>query len=378
MRLMSPQQSVLFVLVGLLYLSTAAAQTGSTLDIGGYAKLSTLISDIAQPGESMSDQLFVVSGIPLRDGRNYVTHDTHSHAKESRLWLRASSPTALGDAGLLIEYDWVGSASSYSPRLRHFYVRLGSALAGQTYSAFTNAAALADTHAAIAVGNIVVRQSLLRWTQNAADDSSQWIISLEEPLSRIARPGMSGMKVRNDERTPDTVVRWQSWQDWGNMTVSAMARRIAYQATGTRDQKKWGGAVSVTGVINVGTLDNVRLMFGYGNALGRYIGSTVADAYADANDSLSLRTSYGGTLAYQHYWTDTLRSTLALGFSRADLPMTAGSGMTREARSAHANVMWSPVSHTTFILEYLYGFRSTKVGIEGELNRLQLSARINF
>lgn len=378
MRVVAPQQSVLFMLVGLCCLSSAAAQTGGAVDVGGYAKLSTLVSDIAQPGESMSDQLFVVSGIPLRDGRNYVTHDTHSHAKESRFWLRASSPTALGDAGLLIEYDWAGSASSYSPRLRHFYVKLGGVLGGQTYSAFTNSAALADTHAAIAVGNIVVRQSLLRWTQNAADDSSQWMISLEEPLSRIATAGVSGMTVTNNERTPDTVVRWQSWQDWGNLTVSAMARRVGYQAADSADQQKWGGAVSATSVIRVGTLDNVRLMFSYGNALGRYIGSTVADAYADSNGTLSLRRAHSGTLAYQHYWTETVRSTLALGFSRADLPMTAGSAMTREARSAHANVMWSPVSHTTFILEYLYGFRSTKVGIEGELNRLQLSARINF
>ncbi|MBU8540030.1 hypothetical protein [Falsiroseomonas tokyonensis] len=60
--------------------------------------------------------------------------------------------------------------------------------------------------------------------------------------------------------------------------------------------------------------------------------------------------SYGGTLGYRRFWSDTLRSTLSYAFARQDFPSGVGFApgssralsLNREMQQAIANLGWSP------------------------------------
>ncbi|WP_058022871.1 DcaP family trimeric outer membrane transporter [Pseudohongiella spirulinae] len=367
---------------GLFALLLVPSVAAGDIELGGYLKLNAILSDRAQPGTSLSDQTFSVSGIPLRDGKAYDVKDTQFHAKESRFWMRGSGSVLGRNAGLLIEYDLLKDSAAYQPRRRHLYATVGSPqsgqlLVGQTYSTFANSAALADTDAGVSVGNIVTRQPMLRWMRESPSRQQQWVVSFEEPLSRIARQEAAALIVNDDIKVPDVILKWQTWQDWGSLSVAGMIRQLhAGQQSSVSSRE--GGAISIAAIINLGMLHNTRIIASAGNALGRYAGSHVPDAFINAAGEMQLRRAGSLTVAYQHFWTQSLRSTLSYGLSRADLPGYSPATLVRDARSLQVNLLWTPVPGLTLGAEYVYGHRAVRVGTQGELNRLQMSLRWNL
>ena len=86
----------------------------------------------------------------------------------------------------------------------------------------------------------------------------------------------------------------------------------------------------------------------------------------------------GGFVAYRHFWTDKLRSTVALGALKVDNPTFAAASSNKRFESAHLNLIYSPVPNTNFGAEYIYGRRETEGGLSGSLNRLQASFQYSF
>jgi hypothetical protein len=141
--------------------------------------------------------------------------------------------------------------------------------------------------------------------------------------------------------------------------------------------QKLGGALSVAGVMPVDR-DDLRFTASAGNAIGRYSNGFFPDAVLDNNGKLRLPTQWGWFAAYRHYWSDQLRSNLVL--SRASENNRAGSPGTtnKSTRSAHVNLVWSPVPNSDLGLEYIYADRETEDGLRGHLNRIQASAKYAF
>ena len=83
-------------------------------------------------------------------------------------------------------------------------------------------------------------------------------------------------------------------------------------------------------------------------------------------------------MAYRHFWTDRLRSTVALGALKVDNPAFAAASTNKRYESAHLNLIYSPVPNTNFGAEYIYGRRETEGGLSGSLNRLQASFQYSF
>lgn len=353
----------------------------TSIGFGGFTKLHMMYTDVSIAKDKWGHQEFYASDIPV--GEHNQTGQFNAQVKESRLWFKSFTPSALGDINTLIELDLDQSASTYTPRLRHAYGSIGNFLAGQTYTTFTNTSALAEIESATAVGNIVVRQPLVRWTQPIPDSAMDVMLAIEFPSSRFSRSSSTNASIENidDERFPDMVLRLNATQDWGNISLAGIAREIHYRdATSGIDEKVWGSAVSLAGRINVGSRDNARFMISYGDVLGRYIvGGTYADASFDtAANQLKLNTTYSGTLFYQHYWNQAWRSNFALGYSHIELPSYVNQSLTREVSSANTNLLWSPLSQFTLGLEYLYAMRELENGRHGDMSRILFSTRFNF
>ncbi|WP_123401726.1 DcaP family trimeric outer membrane transporter [Inmirania thermothiophila] len=149
---------------------------------------------------------------------------------------------------------------------------------------------------------------------------------------------------------------------------------------GTKDETEtafWG---AVGGRINVGGgKDNLRFEINGGDGIGRYASLALSpDAVLRADGTLSAVSSVQGFVAYQHWWTPTVRSNLVYGI--ADIDQETGLADTEEetVQSVHLNLMWSPQKNVRYGIEYLYGKRELFNGDEGELNRLQFSGRYVF
>jgi hypothetical protein len=83
-------------------------------------------------------------------------------------------------------------------------------------------------------------------------------------------------------------------------------------------------------------------------------------------------------LAYQHWWNKQWRSSVVYGYDQAEQPDWVNQVLNQEVQSLHANLLWSPVNQAVMGLEYIYANRKLLDGREGDLQRLQFSARYNF
>lgn len=368
----------------LLVLSPAHAADGSGIDgtrlsMGGFARLHALLGDVSDGAGRSGDQKLYVPHIPVTGRPDSDRWRGTYHAKDSRIWFRTQTPA--DDSGLetLFEFDLHDSAQGHRLRVRHAYARSGPLLAGQTYTAFTNVSSLADLDAAIAVGDSVTRHNVLRWTQPTGA-ASQWVLSLEEPLSRIASDESGIRSVTGSGRRPDVVVRWNREVGAGNVSVSGMSRRLRGldRNGGERDEQQVF-SVSVGGRLYAGPLDNLRFSLAHGEGWARYATpGTFFDALQGADGRLEPVSLTGGTVAWQHFWNPEWRSTLAFSQVRADLPEQARARRTKRTRSAHVNLIRSWGQQLSLGLEYLYGRRARQDGLHGQVNRVQLTARINF
>ena len=370
--------------------------TETSIGLGGYIKTDVLLNSISSGRDRLGDQQLVLSQIPV-GGAPGEHSQLAVHAKESRLWFKSFTPGNWGDINTFIEMDLFGDSATYTytPRLRHAYGSIGNFLAGQTWTTFLNAAALPDH---LDVGGVAgaiasLRQPLLRWTQafSIAGLSMDWQNALEAPRSRIWDSGLAAANAANPnndnyfsspnaDRYPDLVTRVNFNPEWGNVSIAALGRQVRYTAGTGLQRGSWGGGVNVAGKINAFGLDNIRFMGHYGNGAGRYVANinTFSDADLDNAGNLELTTTYGGMLAYQHWWNKQWRSTMSYGFSQADQPGFVNTLLNRQVRSLQANMLWSPVNQAMMGIEYTYANRELIDGQVGYLQRIQFSARYSF
>ncbi len=225
---------------------------------------------------------------------------TQFSGQESRIRL------ALKEARLsaVIEVDFAGSAqgntvvsNSYSPRLRHAYLAYRDVLAGQTWSTLVNSASFPETTnlGGPLVGEAMVRQAQLRY------QGEHWQLALENPKTYGTQSDGQSIDDNNDWM-PDLILR-RDWQgDWGELSLSGLARYLDPDGLA---ELGLGGSVSAS--LSLGQ-DKLQLQLHHGN-LGRYVGTSAAKDIAHGE----LETTAAAMLGYQHHWNDTLRSTLFVG-----------------------------------------------------------------
>ncbi len=356
----------------------------TSVKFGGYVKADLIYSDSSAGANSTLDQLLVPGSIALdndtEDGQLTL------HARQTRLNVATSTPTAWGELKTFVEADFFGSSgnevvsNSNDLRTRHAFGSLGGLLVGQTWSTFMDAGSLPETlDFGGPVGELFIRQTQVRWTDGF--DGGSWSVAAESPESFLTTASAAGgaNAASDDDKVPDLVARLDFNTSAGRYALAAMARNIRVdKVTGADDQ--WGGALAAYGVVPTVGKDTFQFSLTAGNALGRYMGQAVfTDGDVDAAGELSLNDQWGAILAYRHFWADNLRSTLALSTARASTPSGATTAnMNESADTAHLNLLWSPVTNTTFGLELIHARRETADGRNGELNRVQTSAQYNF
>jgi hypothetical protein len=367
--------------------------SNTSIKLGGYVKFDAVYSDITQGVDAVANQQTVDNAIPVGPDGTPADHKRGQltlHARQTRLNLATSTPTSYGNMTTFIEGDFFGAdgnetvTNSNGFRIRHAYGTLGNFLAGQYWTNLFDENAYAETvEFGGPVGEIFIRQAQVRWTQPFA--AGEWSASMENPESLFAVSGApltagSATPLRSDrDRHPDIIGRVKWKNQLGTFNAALIARNIRIDSTAAADAK-WGEGVSLTEVIPIGNSDDLRANFNAGNAIGRYqLSGFFPDGYVDATGKIRLARAKSAYAAYRHFWSPMLRSSLIVSASGTDTPGGGTyNGFDKSARSAHANLILSPIPRVNLGMELIYEKRTVVDGDFGTLHRLQFAAQYFF
>lgn len=274
-----------------------------SITFGGYIKADARTVD----GEVPYRDFWIGSGVstPVSDSQEFrIT------ARESRF----NTKYVHGDVTGFIEMDFYGTpngneiiSNSYTPRLRHAFIKYQDWLIGQTWSTFMNTSAIPETadFGGPLVGEAFIRQGQIRYT-------SAYGLSLA-----IENPETWASNGKKKDEFPDIVGKYTMKGDWGNVSFAVLVRRLDNEDYYTTT---FGG--SIAGRIKASGKSDFRFQYNQGN-LGRYVGVTVArDIVNNANGEAEEEQSMAYSVAYRHFWNDSMRSNIFYGYGEADLAQT--------------------------------------------------------
>ena len=366
------------------------AAPGTTFYVTGYIKADanwTSTPDGEIPDNASGRDYYVPSQTPI-GGEDEGTDFTFQ-AKQTRVIVGTNTPLENGDKVTThVEVDFYGSSlgtqnvsNTYAPVLRQAFIQSNHWLVGQAWSTFMDVGALPEAADFIGPtdGTIFIRQSQLRYTYGG------FSIAAENPQTTVTTynetTGAIGSISSDDNSFPDFVGRYVWKGDWGSVTLAGLARQLKYETTGAGsiDDSTWSAAGSLSGRIKTWGKDDLRFMLLGGN-LGRYAALNFTnDVVLTANGSLETIDGFAGYLAYRHFWTDKLRSTVFYSVGSYDNPSYLnGSAANEASESWSLNFFYSPIPKLDIGAEYRWAQREIENGDDGTFNRLQFTTKYSF
>ena len=343
--------------------------------IGGYVKLTAYKDlDFMPSGDFFIKTQIPVSGTPdsRKDG------ETRLNARESRINLDIRGPTPVGGGRAFIEGDFFGSGNSF--QLRHAYGELGHALAGQTWSTFMDISAWPEF---IEIegpdGSVFARQGQFRWTQPIIKDLTI-AVAIEDPNGDFTIDGVADSDNENS-KWPDVASHIRYEDSWGHLQVGGVVRQIRFNdGMGSEDDViGWGSTLS--GRIDTFGQDGIQFQGSYGEGIGRYIEGLIgtgSDAAPDSSGDLKALPAGAFFVAYQHWWTDTIRSTLGGEYGYVDNSSGQPDLAVKNWQGAGVNLLWNILPRLLVGVELNWGRHEVKDGRDGTARRIQTSTQFNF
>ena len=360
---------------------------------GGYIKSDFIYSDYGEGSSSGAGRdWYIPSTIPVGDGEGQSYLDFH--VKESRINFKTNHLLDNGaKLGAFLEMDFQLSgqgderiSNSWSPRLRHAFLTYNNWLVGQTWMTFFNVGALPENLDFVGPAEATVfgRQPMIRYTNGG------WQFAVENPETTVTP--YTGKKcdaegkncvtryVYDHNTMPDVVARYNMTGDWGGFTIAGIWRQLRYDNGGGADDSTEGYGISLSGKMNAFGRDDFRWMATFGKGLGRYVGINMsAGAVLDADGNLHAIDTTGVFASYRHFWNEKWRSNLTYGYMAIDNDTAlTGTGVSKDASSWHVNLIYSPQPKLDFGVEFLYADRTIESGADGDMKRIQFSAKYAY
>ncbi|SEH95348.1 hypothetical protein SAMN05660691_02397 [Rheinheimera pacifica] len=358
---------------------------GTTVNFGGYVKLDAMVTSADGEIAAVGRDFYVPALTPI-GGESTTRFDMH--ARQSRFFF--STATELEDGSKIngmLELDFMTSVNGndertvngYSPVLRHAFIKYKNWTVGQTWSNFMDLASLPDT--LDFVGNpdaaVFIRQAQVRYTHG------NFAFAVENPESTVT-PFGGGARITTDANaTPDFTASYNLKTDWGVVKVAGLLRQIAIDGThnGVRyDDEVTSYGLSVSTKIDLANKDDIRITLNTGKGLGRYVGlNAINGAVLDANGKLEAIDVTAFSVAYRHLWNDQWRSTFLYSTLMADNDTAlTGVGATKTTQSYSANLLYQATKKLMVGIEYKFANRELESGADGDMNRVQFSAKYDF
>jgi len=365
-----------------------------TFEIYGFAMLD-IGHDFKQIDPSWFDTMRVTK-LPSVEKQFGEDHNTFAGVRQSRLGVRSSTPTTLGDLKTTFEFELFGTgvdAGQTTFRLRHAYGELGAFGAGQTWSPFMDPDVFPNSLEYWGpTGMVFFRNVQVRFMPLKGDNS--FTIALE-------RPGASGdagvfadrielQNIKPRFPLPDVSAAYKAGRKWGYVRAAGMLRLIKYDDV-LADQFDLSGSATGWGInlssnLNAGKNDVVRAQFVFGEGIQNYMNDSPVDVGVVRQPNNALTPVKGETipiiglvLFLDHTWNKQFSSTV--GYSRQDNDNTADQapGAFRVGQYALGNLLYYPVPNVMVGGELQWGRRENfSDGFHSDGLKLQFSFKYNF
>ena len=362
----------------------------TTYKFGGYAKFDAMFSDYSDgtpDGNSLMRQFYYAPQIPIGDGTSSSDSTTDFQARESRLNFRADTTTGGGDkVTAFVEMDFLTHgdgnevvSNSYSPRLRHAFIKYNKWTFGQTWSTFMDVSVLPEALDFVgpAESTTFIRQAMIRYTSGNLE------LAVENPETFV-NAGISGITpVRGLSTIPDLIARYTFKMSGGSyVRVAGLVRSLQIQDTGTgsqADETGFGVSASAKFVFDNGS--DLRAMATFGDGVGRYVGlGFVPDGYIDATTgNIETAESLAWFVSYRAVWNDRWRSNFMYGTTSIDYnDDLQAAGLNDTGSSFHVNLIRNVLPKLDIGAEVIFGEREIVNGTDGDFTRFMLSAKYAF
>ncbi len=323
----------------------------TTLDVYGYVKADFFYDFEFDQG----DTAFVnVIGEP-----SAATSGTFgATVRQSRIGLRTSTPSALGDIDGQLEVDLFASNGTAEFRLRHANIRINDTwLIGQYWTNFQPL----DTYPTSVefngpVGIAFARVPQVRYT-NTFGTNASFAVAVEENVSgsNSEDPVLTASAEYNDGKYIARVAALYGTAESGSTEVD----QTGFTLSGSI--RPWEGGLFQVNYVN-------------GEALGPYLiglGDPIVGGQANDVD--------GYTIEFRQDIGPKWNVGIAYGKEDYDLPTSTGTLAFTELETIHVNAFYKATDNLTLSAEYIYGERNdATTGRTFDGNRVQAAAQLNF
>ncbi len=358
--------------------SITIPSTNASMRIGGFIRAEGNYDlDNAGFQDTVSPRRIPLDGT-VEDG----TNQSRFHVRNSRLNLDYRRPnTAFGDIRAFVEFDLFGGGAefinNYEVRMRHAAAQIGNVYVGQWWSYFVDIAAAPEgADYGGPMGQPVARNPGIRYATNFGEENEwRWGIGIENPAGDLTDPN----DLFVSDSLPNVAGFIQLTKPWGRLRLAGLGLQLDSES-----DEVFAGGVNLSGRINLpalGSRDNLAFAVQSGAGFTHYystFSSVGLEGVIDANGEIETTDILGGYLAYQHWWTESIRSTIQASAFRFDLPTGSLADSFEEGERYAANVYWSPAEDVTFGVEYIHATQTTFDGREGDGDRIHAIARFDF
>jgi hypothetical protein len=367
-----------------------------SMTIYGFAMLD-IGHDFKQINPNWSDTMRVTK-LPSFKNQFGEDNNTFAGVRQSRLGVKASTPTTLGELKTTFEFELFGTGVDEGQttfRLRHAYGELGHFGAGQYWSPFMDPDVFPNSLEYWGpTGMVFFRNVQFRWMPIQGD--KHLTIALE-------RPGASGdagvyadrvelQNIKGRFPVPDLSGEYTYGEKWGYVRVAGMLREIKWDDV-LDDQFDLSGSATGWGLNFSSNLkfgkekkDVLRLQLVYGKGIENYMNDSPVDI-GIVNNFGNTRTPIlgkpiplvGTVIFFDHTWNDQWTS--SIGYSRQDIDNTEGQAPNafKTGQYALGNLLFSPVPNVMMGGELQWGRRTNfSDGFQSDGFKVQFSFKYNF
>lgn len=367
--------------------SIALFGSKTRIKFGGYVKVD-YIQDLDYIG---SQYEFESATIPVEGTpESALKGRTTIHAKETRFNFDLRTVVNSETLGktmplqIFIEIDFFEDNTDLfrQPRLRHAYGVLGRVLAGQTWSINADLDAVPGIiDFAGGDGTYGDRVAQIRWQDDIGKDFS-YAVGIEDPKSEIDNPNNLDGESRPTIPTFAAHLRWNFGHNSHLQIGGDLFQHHWQGGESGPTHKEYGFGVNFTGRIIFDEQNHNSLMFGASGGLGAahrilLLEFSPADGVIK-QDELELLTTTQAYVGFNHYWSKSLNSTLAVywaGLTPSDIQADL---TTINGGTAHLNLVWFPYKNVSVGAEFIHGLHRVKDDREGTANRLQFMFRFRI
>ena len=371
------------------------AEPKSSLEVYGFAMLD-IGHDFKQINPNWFDTMRVTR-LPSFENQFGEDNNTFAGVRQSRLGVRASTPTDLGPLNTTFEFELFGvgvDEGQTTFRLRHAYGEVGPIGAGQTWSPFMDPDVFPNSLEYWGpTGMVFFRNVQLRWIalRNTTHDV---VVAVE-------RPGASGDQGVYTDRIeldgirarfpfPDLSGAYKYNAGWGYARVAGIVRRInwddtlddAFDLSG--DATGWG--LNLSSNLKPTASDTVRLQFVFGEGIQNYMNDSPVDVGIENQLGNTVTPIRGVALPMigfvgfvDHQWNPRFSSTVGYSYQDIDNTEAQAPDAFRRAHYALGNLLYYPVPNVMLGGELQWGRRENfSDGFSSDGVKLQFSFKYNF